>query len=163
MIKIEGNWIKTADHRGHPSGEAKPQRSKKLQGQSPLGKPLASSLPEQKCSHMVVYLIMKGVPSPNTERERGFVRYTPTVPQFTTNDPQYAKTHHTESSRLPKPAIASPVTSHYWYQNSEGLMRMNLKSEILMDYVLTRSPPSVLTIETLEAFLRTAEPPQMSA
>lgn len=98
---------------------------------------------------MVVYLIMKGVPSPNTGRERGFVRYTPTVPQFTTNGRLDAKTHHPQSPRLPKPAIASPVTSHYWYQNSESLMRTNLKSEILMAYVLTRSPPSVLSISWL--------------
>lgn len=64
---------------------------------------------------------------PKCWKARGFVCFAPAALRCTTNNYWYVGIHHPWSSTLTKPAITFPMTSHYWYQSSEGLKRMNLK------------------------------------
>jgi hypothetical protein len=69
----------------------------------------------------------------------------PNSPEAYHNQQSVRGPHHTLSSGLPKLATTSPnSTSCYWQQNSEILLQMNLKSEILIAYHLSGSPSEYL-------------------
>ena len=141
MIKIEARKLdRNSRPLRPPKWGSQTTEEQETPGAEPSGKPSTTSFPGEKYSRVVVYLIIKGVPAQILGGQGlcTLLSQQHSLPQATIRTLEL-NTHSLLGDS--KPTISSPIASHYWYQNSEGLVGMNLKFEILMAYDLSRSPP----------------------